>query len=184
MRIISGKFRGRHFNPPTNITARPTTDFAKESLFNLLAGYIEIEGITALDLFSGTGSISYELSSRDASHITAIEMSERHITYIKKICNELKIDNIRILRQDVFRYINSCSNTFDFIFADPPYQLEEIGTIPDLILQRNLLNPDGLLVVEHGVKTSFDDHPNLILHRNYGNVHFSFFAPNPTKETK
>lgn len=175
MRIISGRFKGRRFDPPSNITARPTTDFAKESLFNLINNEMDIEGITALDLFSGTGSISYELASRDALHITAIEMSEKHIGYIRKMCSDLKIDNIRVMRQDVFRYLTSTQTSFDFIFADPPYQLENIADIPDLVFKHNHLNPDGLLIVEHGSKTSFENHPNFVDHRNYGNVHFSFF---------
>lgn len=175
MRIISGRFKGRRFEPPTNITARPTTDFAKESLFNLINNEMDIEGITALDLFSGTGSISYELASRDAMHITSVEMSDRHIAYIKKMCSLLKIDNIRIVKQDVFRFLAGTSNSFDFIFADPPYQMENIADIPDAVFKNNHLNKDGLLVVEHGIKTDFSEHPNFVSHRNYGNVHFSFF---------
>lgn len=184
MRIISGRFKGRRFDPPSNITARPTTDFAKESLFNLINNEMDIEGITALDLFSGTGSISYELASRNALHITAIEMSEKHISYIRKMCTDLKIDNIRVMRQDVFRYLTSTQTSFDFIFADPPYQLENITDIPDLVFKHNHLNKNGLLIVEHGAKTSFENHPNFVDHRNYGNVHFSFFRTLEYKETE
>ncbi|MFI3297054.1 MAG: 16S rRNA (guanine(966)-N(2))-methyltransferase RsmD [bacterium] len=175
MRIIGGKFKGRRFTPPSNITARPTTDFAKESLFNLIGNEMDIEGITALDLFSGTGSISYELASRDALHITAIEFSERHISYIHKMCKELKVDNIRTMRQDVFRFLQNSSTSYDLIFADPPYQLENISVIPDMVFDKNRLNEDGLLIVEHGSKTDFSEHKNFVSHRNYGNVHFSFF---------
>ena len=139
MRIISGRFKGRRFDPPSNITARPTTDFAKESLFNLINNEMDIEGITALDLYSGTGSISYELESRDALHITAIEMSEKHINYIRKMCTDLKIDNIRVMRQDVLRYLSSTQTSFDLIFADPPSQLENINDRPDYDL-RNVIS--------------------------------------------
>ncbi len=175
MRIISGTYKGRRFTPPSNITARPTTDFAKESLFNLINNITDIEDKTTLDLFSGTGSISYEFVSRGCLHATAVEMSDRHITYIRKISNELKISNLKIYKQDVFRFISSPNGSYDIIFADPPYQLDKIMTIPDEIFKNKLLNPDGLLIVEHGAKTSFFEHPNFSEHRNYGNVHFSFF---------
>lgn len=176
MRIISGKFKGRRFDPPSNITARPTTDFAKESLFNLINNRMDLEDITCLDLFAGTGSISYELVSRGCSHVNSIEMSERQLSYMRKMIKDLKIDNMRPMRMDVFRFIeNSAYGSYDFIFADPPYQLENIQEIPDRIFANNLLNPDGLLIIEHGSKTSFADHPNFSEHRNYGNVHFSFF---------
>ena len=175
MRIISGKFKGRRFEPPTNITARPTTDFAKESLFNLINNMMDIEGSTVLDLFSGTGSISYEFASRDASYITAVEMSEKHIAFIRKTCTTLGIDNIRVQRSDVFRFIASTKASYDIIFADPQKKKKKIAEIPDLIFNNNLLANDGILIVEHGVSTDFSGHPNFSEHRNYGNVHFSFF---------
>lgn len=175
MRIISGTYKGRRFNPPTSITARPTTDFAKESLFNLLNNRMDLEGITALDLFSGTGSISYELVSRGAMHVTAIEMSDKHIAFIKKIIKQLKMDNLRVLRSDVFRFVDKCTMTFDLIFADPPYQMEDIQQIPDKVFKRGCLKEDGVLIVEHGSKTDFSEHNNFVEHRHYGNVHFSFF---------
>ena len=184
MRIISGKYRGRTIVPPRNLRARPTTDFAKENLFNVLVNLVDFEELDVLDLFSGTGSISYELASREALHITAIEMSEKHIAYIRKMCADLKIDNIRVMRQDVFRYLTSTQTSFDFIFADPPYQLENIADIPDLVFKHNHLNRDGLLIVEHGSKTSFENHPNFVDHRNYGNVHFSFFRTLEYKEAE
>lgn len=173
MRIVSGKFKGRHFEPPTNITARPTTDFAKESLFNLISNKLDIEGITALDLFAGTGSISYELASRGAKFITSVEMAQTQLAFIHKICQTLKIDNIHVVKQEVFRFLNSTNNTYDLIFADPPYQMPNITDLPDQMLPH--LNGDGLMIIEHGSKTSFEQHPNLYDHRNYGNVHFSFF---------
>lgn len=175
MRIISGRYKGRRFDPPTNITARPTTDFAKESLFNLINNEMDIEGITALDLFAGTGSISYELASREALHITSVEMSDRHIAYIRKMCSTLKIDNIRIVKQDVFRFLENTKEQYDLVFADPPYQLDNIADIPDAVLRNNHLTDDGILIVEHGKSTDFSAHPAFIQHRTYGNVHFSFF---------
>lgn len=182
MRIISGRFKGRRFNPPSNITARPTTDFAKESLFNLICNQIDIEGITALDLFSGTGSISYELASRDASHITSVEMSDRHIAYIRKMCSTLKITNIKIVKQDVFRFLSNTAMAYDLIFADPPYQMENINEIPDAVIKNHHLTPNGILIVEHGKSTDFSNHPAFIEQRIYGNVHFSFFKQQSTTE--
>ena len=176
MRIISGKFKGGRFEPPANITARPTTDFAKESLFNLINNRMDLEDTTCLDLFAGTGSISYELVSRGCDHVTSIEMSERQLGYMRKMIKDLKIDNMRIMRMDVFRFIESTSSgSFDFIFADPPYQLDNIMEIPDKIFANNLLNKTGILIIEHGSKTNFEAHPYFSEHRNYGNVHFSFF---------
>lgn len=175
MRIVSGKFRGRHFDPPSNITARPTTDFAKESLFNLIDNIMDIDGKTALDLFAGTGSISYELISRGAAYVTSVEMAQTQLAFIHKVCGQLKIDNMRIVKQEVFRFLNSTTASYDLIFADPPYQLPNIEEIPDAILGNKHLNTGGILIVEHGAKTSFEAHPAFFQHRNYGNVHFSFF---------
>ena len=127
MRIISGKYKGRRISAPGNITARPTTDFAKEGLFNLLNNRIDFEGIDVLDLFAGTGSIGLEFVSRDCKSVTSIEQNERHCSFIHKVCNELKIDNLSLLKTDVFKFIGSCHTQFDMIFADPPYELEKIA---------------------------------------------------------
>lgn len=176
MRIINGKFKGRRFSPPTNITARPTTDFAKESLFNIITNnYFDLENTSALDLFSGTGSISFEFISRGCLNVTAIEMSEKHLAFIKKTSAELKINNLKTSRIDVFRFLKSCNQKYDIIFADPPYQLESLKTLPDLIFEYLLLTEEGLFVLEHGNSNSFSTHPHFIEHRSYGNVHFSFF---------
>ena len=175
MRIISGKFKGRRLTPPTSITARPTTDFAKEGLFNVLTNYMEFEGTTALDLFSGTGSISLECVSRGCIHVSAVEMSEQHIGFIKKTMDSLKVDNLRVYRSDVFRFLTTNHESFDFIFADPPYQLPNITELPDAIFKQKRLKDGGLFVLEHGSKNSFETHPHFVEHRNYGNVHFSFF---------
>ncbi len=175
MRIISGKYKGRRISAPSNITARPTTDFAKEGLFNLLNNRIDLEGIDVLDLFAGTGSISIEFVSRDCKSIISIEQNDRHCNFIRKICTELKITNLSLLKTDVFKFIASCHTQFDMIFADPPYELDKIAEIPDLIFNQKLLKADGVFVLEHSAKTDFANHPNFVDHRNYGNVNFSFF---------
>ena len=175
MRIISGKYKGRRLQVPTNITARPTTDFAKEGLFNLLNNRIDFEGIDVLDLFAGTGSISIEFVSRDCNSVISIEQNERHCAFIRKTCTELKIENLSLVKTDVFKFIASCHSQFDMIFADPPYELEQLPLIPDLIFARNLLKAEGLFVLEHSAKNNFSQHPHFVEHRNYGNVNFSFF---------
>jgi 16S rRNA (guanine966-N2)-methyltransferase len=175
MRIISGQFKGRRLQVPTNITARPTTDFAKEGLFNLLNNRIDFEGIDVLDLFAGTGSISIEFVSRDCKSVISIEQNERHSAFIRKVCNELKITNLSLIKTDVFKFIDTCHAQFDMIFADPPYELIQLAQIPDLIFAKKLLKEDGLFVLEHSSKNNFDQHPHFVDHRNYGNVNFSFF---------
>jgi len=175
MRIISGKYKGRRIAAPSNITARPTTDFAKEGLFNLLNNRIDFEGIDVLDLFAGTGSISIEFVSRDCKSVISIEQNDRHCAFIRKVCTELKITNLSLMKTDVFKFIASCHTQFDMIFADPPYELDKIAEIPNLIFGKNLLKADGLFVMEHSSKTDFTNHPNFVDHRNYGNVNFSFF---------
>ena len=175
MRIISGKFKGRRISAPSNITARPTTDFAKEGLFNLLNNRIDFEGIDVLDLFAGTGGISIEFVSRNCKSVISIEQNERHCNFIRKICNELKISNLSLMKTDVFKFISGNHAQFDMIFADPPYELDNLAEIPNLIFSNKLLKTDGLFVLEHSSKDSFVNHPNFIDHRNYGNVNFSFF---------
>ena len=135
MRIISGIYKGRRIQVPTNITARPTTDFAKEGLFNLLNNIIDFEEIDMLDLFSGTGSIGLEFASRGAHNVVVVEQSERHCTFIKKTCTELKIENLQLFKTDVFDFVGKCKTKFDVIFADPPYELEKLPQIPDFNFQ-------------------------------------------------
>ncbi len=175
MRIISGKYKGRRISAPSNITARPTTDFAKEGLFNLLNNRIDFEGIDVLDLFAGTGGIGVEFVSRDCKSVISIEQNERHCAFIRKVCAELKIDNLSLMRTDVFKFISSCHTQFDMIFADPPYELDKLAEIPNLIFAQNMLKADGLFVLEHSSKNSFELHPNFADHRSYGSVNFSFF---------
>lgn len=175
MRIISGTYKGRRISAPSNITARPTTDFAKEGLFNLLNNRIDFEDIDVLDLFAGTGGIGIEFVSRGCNSAISIEQNERHCAFIRKVCEDLKIKNLSLMKTDVFRFINSCHSKFDLIFADPPYELKELKEIPDIIFKNQLLIEDGLFILEHSSKDSFVSHPNFDDHRNYGNVNFSFF---------
>ena len=160
---------------PRTFSARPTTDFAKESLFNILANRIDLEGASALDLFSGTGSISIELVSRGCSNVISIEKDPAHYNFICKVMDSVKTDHCLPIKTDVFKYISSCNSQFDFIFADPPYQLENLADIPDLVFGNDLLAPDGIFVLEHGSKNSFSSHPRFTDLKKYGSVHFSFF---------
>lgn len=161
---------------PRTFKARPTTDFAKENLFNVLNNYLDFEeGITALDLFAGTGSISIELVSRGCDRVISIEKEPAHYSFICKIMKEVQTDKCIPIRGDVFKFINSSREQFDFIFADPPYALKELDTIPDLIFQNNLLKEEGLFVLEHGKENHFEEHPHFLERRVYGSVNFSIF---------
>lgn len=175
MRIISGKFKGRRIEISGKITARPTTDFAKEGLFNLLNNRIDFEGLEVLDLFAGTGSIGIEFVSRGAASVLSVESDRKHCSYIRQVCEILGIKNLMLIQTDVFRFIASAHNSYDLIFADPPYALSNLHEIPDLIFAAGLLKKEGILVLEHSSKNDFSQHPRFSSHRNYGNVHFSFF---------
>ncbi len=177
MRVISGTLKGRRFDPPANMTARPTTDFAKESLFNMLMSHMDIEGVEVLDLFEGTGSIGYEFVSRGAAHVTGVEMNERQIAFIKKTCKEFNISNLLVTRMDVFRFLDTPRKQYDIVFADPPYQLPNLEKLPELVLGNKFVKPEGLFILEHGSKHSFAQHPLFLEERKYGNVHFSLFKP-------
>lgn len=176
MRIISGIYRGRRLSPPKNITARPTTDFAKESLFNLLNNRLDFEGIDMLDLFAGTGGISIECVSRGAREVTAVEIAHVQQNWIISCCKQLGIRNLSVIRGDVFKFLNACRTKYDLIFADPPYALEQLPTLPDVILSQDILKENGWLVIEHGKDTDFTSHPRHFETRTYGSVHFSFFT--------
>ena len=184
MRIVTGKYKGRHFDIPRTFKARPTTDFAKENIFNVMTGYLDFEGATALDLFSGTGSITLELVSRGCEQVVSVEMDRDHHRFICDCLKKLGLadasHSVLPLRGDVFRFIKTCKMQFDFIFADPPYALKELPTIPDLILGKNLLKPEGIFVFEHGKDHDFSQHPCFVEHRCYGSVNFSLFR----KKTK
>ena len=175
MRIITGKYKGRHFDIPRSFKARPTTDFAKENIFNVLTQYVNLEEAAALDLFSGTGSISLELLSRGCSTVVSVEMDRDHHRFICECLKKIGDDHCAPLRADAFRFIKSCKKQFDLIFADPPYALKELPTIPDLIFEKGLLAEGGIFVFEHGKDHDFTQHPHFIEHRSYGSVNFSLF---------
>ena len=181
MRIITGKYKGRHFEVPRSFSARPTTDFAKENLFNVLQAYIDFsESPTALDLFSGTGSITLELVSRGCGRVISIELDVRHHRLIKQFLDKLQETAALPIRGDVFQYLAKCREQFDFIFADPPYALKELPTIPGLIFEKGLLKDDGILVFEHGKDNDFSSDPHFVEHRTYGSVNFSIFRKEAT----
>ncbi len=175
MRIISGKYKGRHFDVPRNFKARPTTDFAKENLFNILLNYIDFENTEALDLFSGTGSISLELLSRGCPQVTSIEIDAQHFAHLRKTASALNEKAWHIVRDDAFRFIKRATASYDLIFADPPYALKELPKIPTLIMESNLLKEGGLFVFEHGKDNDFSNHAQFFRHIAYGSVNFSFF---------
>lgn len=175
MRIITGLYKGRHFDVPRSFKARPTTDFAKENIFNVLNGYMDFDGATALDLFAGTGSISLELLSRGCSQVVSVEKDRDHANFIAQCMKKLGTDGHILIRGDVFRFLKSCHQQFDFVFADPPYALPELPTIPDLVLDGGLLKEGGVLVFEHGKTNDFSGHPRFLEHRAYGSVNFSLF---------
>ena len=177
MRVISGIYKRRRFDVPHTFKARPTTDFAKENLFNVLSNnYFDFEnGVTALDLFDGTGSISIELVSRGCDRVISVEKDPQHLSFISQVMREVKTDKCLPIRGDVFKFINNSREQFDFIFADPPYALKELETIPELIFKNNLLKEDGLFVLEHGKDNNFEENPHFIERRVYGSVNFSLF---------
>ena len=177
MRIIGGKFKGRRINPPSNFKARPTTDFAREGLFNILNNRVDFENLEVLDLFSGTGSMSYEFASRGASSVHLVEKDMRHILGIKKILKELELENVKPIHIDVRAYLKTCSVKYDIIFADPPYELTWLKELPDLVTQADVIKEDGFFILEHPRDLSFAGHKLFFEHRNYGGVNFSFFKP-------
>lgn len=174
MRIISGKYKGRLIPVRKNFPSRPTTDFAKESLFNIINNYFNFQDITVLDLFAGTGSISYEFASRGA-RVDLIDHDYRSIQFIKSTINTLKLSNIRPYKADFFKIINKIDTQYDIIFADPPYQLPALSSIPDLIFERELLKPGGWFILEHPGNYSFGQHSRFKEVRKYGNVNFTIF---------
>ena len=166
---------------PHNITARPTTDFARENIFNVIENLTDLEGKTALDLFAGTGAVSFEFLSRGCSSVTAVEKSSIQLAFIRKIKNLLKDDNLKIVRGDVFKFISSCKTQFDIIFADPPYDLPNFNIIPELILKSGLVKEGTLFVIEHSKNYDFSSLPYFTEHRAYGSVNFSIFRITESK---
>lgn len=183
MRIIGGRNRKRIITPPSNFRARPTTDFAKENLFNVLSNYFDFDDIEVLDLFSGTGSISYEFCSREALRVVSVEMNPTHQKFISEMARELKYTELQSIKSNAFVYIKSIKEqNFDIIFADPPYDMEGVETIPELIFANNLLKDNGWLIVEHSVEIDFSTHAHYKETRRYGSVNFSIFEREKIQE--
>jgi len=177
MRIIAGDLGGRRINPPSKMPhTRPTTDIAKEGLFNILQNNIDFENLKTLDLFGGTGSISYELASRGARELTVIEKDFVMNDFIKKTANDLKLENFTVLKFDVFKFLEQCNEQFDFIFAGPPYALTNIDDLPKLIAEKKLLAPNGWFVLEHTPRNNYERYALFTSQRNYGTTVFSFFV--------
>ncbi len=177
MRIISGTLGGRRISPPSKMPfTRPTTDIAKEGLFNILQNKIDFEYIVTLDLFGGTGCISYELASRGANDLTIVEKDAVMFNFIKKNIEDFKIENTKLLKMDVFNYLKTCTDKFDFIFAGPPYALGTIDNLPKIICKNNLIKKDGYFVLEHTPRNDYTKFDGFDFVRNYGTTLFSFFT--------
>ena len=171
------------FSVPTNITARPTTDFARENIFNVIENLVDLEDLKCLDLFAGTGAVSFELLSRGAASVTSVEKSATQARFIEKVKQELNDRNLHLLRTDALRYIRDSSTSFDFVFADPPYDLDGFGDIPQMVLESRLLHPGSIFIIEHSKKYDFSSLPHFIDHRAYGSVNFSIFKIPEENET-
>lgn len=174
MRIIGGRFRGKQIVPSHRLPVRPTTDMARESLFNILSNLVDFESIRVLDLFSGTGIISLEFASRGCSDITSIDIHPGCIMFLKKTSQVLQLDAIRPIRADVFRIMGKLQPGFDIVFADPPYDHPRLGEIPDRVFEAGIIRPDGWLILEHSSRHKFAAHPRFDQQRRYGDVHFTF----------
>lgn len=175
MRIIGGKYKGRRIDPPAGLEARPTTDFAREGLFNILNNRIDFGSVRVLDLFSGTGSISFEFASRGAVSVHLVEKNIRHISGIKRVIRDIGIENIRPVHIDVSAFLKACTEKFDIVFADPPYDLTWLKELPDLVVESGVIKEDGFFILEHPRSMNFGDHRFFFEHRSYGSVNFSFF---------
>lgn len=175
MRIIGGRLKGKTILPPRGYEARPTTDFAKEGLFNVLDNEYEFDGLKVLDLFGGTGAIAFEFASRGASRVYSVEMNRDNAKFIRSEAAKLGLDNITAVHGNVFDFLPICREKFDIIFADPPYSLEGLDGIPDKVLGLDILHPGAYFILEHGGEYSFYGHPLFKKEKVYGRVHFSFF---------
>lgn len=176
MRIIGGTHGGRRFNPPAGLPARPTTDLAREALFNVLHNSLALDGITALDLFGGTGSVAYELASRGAAAVTVVEQHGPSVAFIKKTLAALQLeDAVRVVKGDVFAFLKNAAAAYDLIFADPPYALPQLPLLPGIIFEKACLKTGGLFVLEHDGTHSFEGAPHFRKAKKYGDTFFSFF---------
>ena len=175
MRIIGGALKGKTILPPAGYKARPTTDFAREALFNILDNEYEFEDLKVLDLFGGTGAVSFEFGSRGVGRVWCVEMARENASFIKREAQRLGLDNVTMVRDNVFDFLTVCHEKFDIVFADPPYALEGLETIPDKIFAADILHPDCYFILEHGGEHSFREHPHFFKEKEYGRVHFTFF---------
>ncbi len=176
MRIIRGKYGRRRFDVPNNISARPTTDFARENIFNVLENMIDLEGVVALDLFAGTGAVSFEFLSRECESVTTVEKSHVQFNFIRKVRDQLNVKNMTLIKGDAFKFIETTKQKFDVIFVDPPYDLPNFGEIPEKILSSELVKDGTIFVMEHSKNYDFSHLPHFDQHRTYGSVNFSIFV--------
>ncbi|MDR0763933.1 MAG: 16S rRNA (guanine(966)-N(2))-methyltransferase RsmD [Bacteroidales bacterium] len=176
MRIVSGIYKGRRFEAPRTISVRPTTDIAKEALFNILNSQRDIDGAVVLDLFAGIGNISLEFLSRGATSVTAVDMNNECLSFIRSIADKWGMEGLVLQRQDAFAYPKSTNKKFDIIFADPPYQASDVARLPDMIFKNEILNNGGIFILEHSKQYDFSVIPQFREMRRYGKVHFSFFV--------
>jgi len=178
MRIISGNHKGKKIIAPNNLPVRPTTDFAKESLFNILNNYFHFEAVTVLELFAGTGNISYEFAARGADKVTAVDINPLCAYFINKTSQLLNFERLTAIKMDAISFLERCKQQFNIIFADPPFDWDKYNRIPELVFEKKLLLTDGFLVIEHALDIDFQSHNKLYQQRKYGKVHFSIFAEN------
>lgn len=183
MRIIGGKYKGRRISVSRTFASRPTTDFARENLFNILANRFDFSEVHFLDLFAGTGSIGFEMHSRGCVKAELVEIERRTVRHLTRIIEEFGMEGVRAVCMDAFKYIEVCRDRYHIVFADPPYNMSRTSRLPDLILNAQLLHPQGRFILEHSGKLSFRDHPNFSEERHYGNVRFSFFSGNVRSAT-
>ena len=182
MRIVSGFHKGRHVHAPANLPVRPTTDIAKESLFNILNNHFDYEELRVLDLFAGTGNISYEFASRGCTDITAVDSNFKCIAFIKKTAEIIGLEVFKVVKYNAFAFLNFTAKKYDIIFADPPFDMENTDHIPMKVFEKNLLKDNGWLIIEHSRNYNFEDHPMLFQHRMYGKVNFSIFRNKQSDE--
>jgi 16S rRNA (guanine(966)-N(2))-methyltransferase RsmD len=175
VRIISGKYKGRKIEPPGRLPVRPTTDFAKEGLFNVLTNMVDFEGMEVLDLFAGSGSISFEFISRGCASVFAVEQHYAAVKFINEMAAKLGEKNVKAQNADVFRYLGFSNRPFDLVFADPPFDLDNAKLLPGIIFERKLLKEDGMLIIEHPERLDYSTLPGYSQTRKYGKVNFSFF---------
>ena len=176
MRIIGGTHKGRVIKTPNNLPVRPTTDFAKESIFNILNNHFEFDGLTILDLFCGTGNMSYEFTSRGCGEITSVDNNYSCCEFIKKTIATFQMNEVKVIKSDAFAFLKRTAGSYHIIFCDPPYDMGNFEQLPELVFSKNLLKPQGWLIVEHGERTDLSKLEHFREHRSYGNVNFSIFT--------